>query len=258
MKRWYLSLPKYTRESQKNADGEPINKKYTVFLRQLRSNNNAYDFLFTKIPDLFGYTTDQLPGLINIILETRKFFDSYLDKLRITLIEFISDLLSTDKSTAHETQIILSNWKNSLDPDVFEQIFTDGTEKFLNLLHEDYVSDEYFISKLTKIASGLRIEDWNDSTLQVFKNQIQNYKQTAESYHKTEILPAVDNPDNNYQVTFVNDDGIPTVKRFEKVEISNRGRLLYNTLTADLDSMGTSISESEKRQILMDVLKKIC
>lgn len=47
-------------------------------------------------------------------------------------------------------------------------------------------------------------------------------------------------------------------KRFERVEITKRGKLLLNAITSDIESMGHSISEQEKRQILMEVLKKLC
>lgn len=47
-------------------------------------------------------------------------------------------------------------------------------------------------------------------------------------------------------------------KRFERVENTGKGILLYNQVTAALDSMGRSISNQEKRQILMEILKDLC
>ena len=45
---------------------------------------------------------------------------------------------------------------------------------------------------------------------------------------------------------------------FAKVEESRRGKLLYNAIISQLDSMGQAIPEQEKRQILMEVLKEMC
>ena len=56
----------------------------------------------------------------------------------------------------------------------------------------------------------------------------------------------------------MDEEGNQITKRFEKVESSNRGKLLYNAITSSLDSMGQAISEQEKRQILMEILKKLC
>ena len=61
-----------------------------------------------------------------------------------------------------------------------------------------------------------------------------------------------------YQISFTDDNGDVITKRFDKVEGTGKGRLLYNQVTAALDSMGRSISDQEKRQILMEILKKIC
>jgi len=53
-------------------------------------------------------------------------------------------------------------------------------------------------------------------------------------------------------------NGESFTKRFDRVEYSNRGKLLYNSITANLAAMGQAISEQEKRQILMEVLKELC
>ena len=53
-------------------------------------------------------------------------------------------------------------------------------------------------------------------------------------------------------------NGQSVVKRFERVSTSNRGKLLQNKIVADIDSFGQALTDAEKRQILMDVLKKLC
>ena len=61
-----------------------------------------------------------------------------------------------------------------------------------------------------------------------------------------------------YQVTFIGENGETVTKRFSRITYSKRSKLLYNMVTDALDSMGQSISEQEKRQILMDILKELC
>ena len=43
-----------------------------------------------------------------------------------------------------------------------------------------------------------------------------------------------------------------------RIGVGSFSKLLYNQIMAALDAMGHSISEQEKRQILMEVLKKLC
>ena len=56
---------------------------------------------------------------------------------------------------------------------------------------------------------------------------------------------------------YLGKDGKAVTKRFEHTEISSRAKLLLNTITDEIDSMGRSISEQEKRQVLMEVLKNM-
>jgi hypothetical protein len=42
------------------------------------------------------------------------------------------------------------------------------------------------------------------------------------------------------------------------VETSKRGKLLYNAIESAISGMGQAVSEQEKRQILMDVLRELC
>ena len=125
-------------------------------------------------------------------------------------------------------------------------------------LFKSITNDENaFIMRLAKTAIGLRIEDWDSSTIDTFEKKLTQYKATAESYH-TETTRQDTEQASNYQVTFIDADGGSITKSFERVESTKRGKLLYNQITQSLDAMGHSITEQEKRQILMDVLKKLC
>ena len=59
-------------------------------------------------------------------------------------------------------------------------------------------------------------------------------------------------------MSYVDQAGGTITRRFDKIEKSKRGKLLYNSIVSALDSFGSAISEHEKRQILMEVLKEYC
>lgn len=63
---------------------------------------------------------------------------------------------------------------------------------------------------------------------------------------------------HRYKICFSDKNGNEIVKTFDKVEYSGRGRLLYNEIATALEEMGQSISEGEKRQILMSFIEKMC
>ena len=55
MKRWYLALPKYTRESKKKIDGLKTDTKQIAFLKQLKQGSGSQELLFEKLPGVFGF-----------------------------------------------------------------------------------------------------------------------------------------------------------------------------------------------------------
>ena len=260
MKRWYLSLPKYVKESQKDVSGERIDKKNMMFLKQIRNNNNVQELLFEKIPELFDVHVEDGKHLLECIEQTRYYYDSYLDNLKKHLVQYVKSVFMQEEDNDDGIILSLKKWSEKLDPGVFSQLFNNGTEKFLSLIitQADNAPDNAFISKLARITTGLNVNDWNDSTISFFQEKILIYKETAEGFTGQNAADGQESDPDSYQVTFIDAEGNPTVKRFGKVEITNRGKLLLNAINAEIDSMGNAIPESEKRQILMDVLKNIC
>jgi hypothetical protein len=152
---------------------------------------------------------------------------------------------------------VIQDWCDNLDAKAFEQLFTDGTEKLLQLFKTVTNDEETFVVRLAKLATSLRVEDWDEQTCQRFIEVLNRYKKTAEEFKSK------DNVDdatiaNSYEVTFIDDDGKTNVKRFDRVELSKRSKLLLNAINADIESMGIAITEQEKRQVLMEVLKNLC
>ena len=139
-------------------------------------------------------------------------------------------------------------------------MFSDGSERCLALLRAISNDEDTFIARLAKVTTDLRIEDWNDRTLDTCIENLQRHKKTAEAFRSEVSATSQDQPPegNAYQVTFASSDGVLETRRFERVSTSNRGKLLLNKITADLDSFGQAVTEAEKRQILMEVLKKLC
>ena len=99
--------------------------------------------------------------------------------------------------------------------------------------------------------------DWDDGTHDHFMLKLLQYKTTAESFVSEKKVESAEST-SEYQVTYIDDSGVSVTKRFDKVEFSKRGKLLFNQINASLDAMGHSISEQEKRQILMEIIKKLC
>lgn len=260
MRRWFMALPKYSKESKTRPNGERIGKRQQEMMRSLRANTSGSELLFKKLPLAFGYSefTEDVAG---DICSTMNLFDGLLAELKMKLITETKLLLlpKEDKETEKRVTLtaVVKEWCDSLDPKSFEQLFPDGTERFLQHLKGATNDEDMFITRLAKLATGLRIEDWDSKTFDLYSDAIKRFMDTAKAFHDTTVAETI-NDTSSYQVTFAEAGGTSTIRRFEKVEVSARGKLLFNQITASLDAMGHSISEQEKRQILMEVLKKLC
>lgn len=261
MRRWFMSLPKYTKESKATPDGNRIDKRYQTMIKLLRLNSSGYELLFTNLPAAFGYTGDFTAGVAENISAAKTFYDRLLNGLKAYLVTETKKLFTLPKNKRISGRMSLSStiqeWCNSLDTRVFEQLFPDGTNKCLGLFRSITNDDDSFIARLAKLTTDLRLEDWDDNTIKHFKSALERYKKTAEGF-VSDTVPEAMQETNMYQVTFVDDSGEAVTKRFEKVEYSKRGKLLFNQIIASLNAMGQSISEQEKRQILMEVIKNLC
>ena len=264
MVRWYLSLPRYTKETKCSYDGTDILKKNTLFLTLLRQNIGSQELLFEKIPAIFGKPVDDA-GLVFYIGRTKEYFEDMVINLNVYLQNEVKSIIwaSKNKELLLKTSLtsVVQDWIEKLPPQVFEQVFNDGTNKFLALCKTITNNTQEFIAKLAKLATGLRLEDWDDSTLSDFIARIQIYRETASTFVPAELgddSAGKEHDSTPYQLQFIGENGELMTKRFGKVAVSNRGKLLYNRITDAIDAMGLAISEQEKRQVLIDVLKELC
>ena len=260
MRRWYMARPKFSKECKVRPYGIKIGKRQQEMIKLLRANSSGSDLLFKKLPTTFAYD-DFTADAAGDIVSAKTIYDGLLNELKKHLIEEtkLCFLPKEDKESGKKATLtaIVKEWCESLDPKSFEQLFSDGTERFLQHLRSATNDEDLFITRLAKLATGLRIEDWDGQTEKAYFAALVKYMQTAKEFHDTAVAETI-NETSSYQVTFADEDGKKTVRRFDKVEVSARGKLLFNQITASLDAMGHSISEQEKRQILMEVIKKLC
>lgn len=255
IRRWFMSLPKYTKEIKTSK-----NKRYTAFLRVLKRNVSGNKLLFKSLPKAFDLDEVYI-GVADEIASAKKYYDNILYELKKELIKDVKMLFVSESSRENIKKMslasIINDWCESLEPGAFEQIFSDGTERMLGLFQTISNDEGAFIERLAKLATDLRMEDWDSDTRTKFDENIKMYKVTAEEYHFDKVNSIDKSETTGFQVSFVDEKNSTVTKRFNPVETSPRGKLLYKSLSSTLEGMGQSITEQEKRQILMDLLKTL-
>lgn len=259
MKRWYMDLPKYSKNT-KTINGIKIPKEDRAFLQEMRKNSGSYDLIFRILPRIYGIN-EVNEELAFKIRDTKRLYDDALESLKENLIKIMRRLFCTlDAPECKKMSLssIIRDWCEELDQAVFEQLFTDGTERCLSVFRSVTNDEDLFITRVAQMATDLRMEDWDEDVISMFERNMKQYRETAENFHHAEESSERDTQTEDYELTFLDENGKSVTRRFGRVEESKRGKLLYNSILSQIESMGQAISEQEKRQILMEVLKKMC
>ena len=261
MNRWYMSLPKYAKEMTRTYSGNGAfksivgsHKKFVASLKQLDINPREY--LFEKIQVIFGYK-EFSPDVAENIAKTKNEYDHAVDSLVKVLIDDVKAVFAP-KGTVSVGSLtsVVKDWYSSLKETTTQHLFSNSESQTLELIKTVSNDEGAFVQRLAKAITSLRIEDWNEATIATFIKDLTAFKETVNEYDSKAVSDS--SGADTYKLITTNSDGSEVVKTFSKSEYSDRARLLYNEITNSLDEMGQAITEQEKRQILIEILEKLC
>lgn len=179
MKRWYMALPKYTKDSVEIYLGsekfEPLPKTIKKFINSLRQqNDNPREYLFKKLFVAFDYKDFDLAVIADIADAKRR-----LDSTIPNLIAIIGDDIKTlfgGKRSVNLQGSVARDWYEALRPETTQHLFPRGENKVLELFKTATSDDALFTQRLCKAISGLRIDDWATGTICSFASDIEAFK----------------------------------------------------------------------------------
>lgn len=259
MNRWYLSLPKFSKETVffYRADKEPqkVNSAQRKFIGSLKQLDvNPREFLFEKVFDIFGYDMFTL-NVTNNIRKIKQELDDAVKHLVEWLKGQIKAIFSASKIQSSLTSVI-KDWYETLSESTRQQMFTGNESKILELMVNITNDESLFVQRLAKAVTFLRIDDWNSDTVNTFLRDLVVFKQTIEDFNNRRA--ATEQGTESYELIITNSSGEKIPKRFSKTDYSERAKLLRNEIITALEEMGQSITEQEKRQVLIELLEKLC
>ena len=120
------------------------------------------------------------------IIAAKGVFDGLLSELKHELIKKTKDVFLPEKDKKAGQKMSLTDaakeWCDRLDPKSFEQLFSDGTERFLQHLKSMTNDEDLFITRLAKLATGLRLEDWDSKTIKQYSDALARFMKTAKDF----------------------------------------------------------------------------
>ena len=261
MNRWYMSLPKFAKEMTKTYKGKEefktISASHRKFVNSLKQLDiNPREYLFEKVFALFGFK-EFSADVVDNIAQTKKEYDVAIVSLLKALVSDLK-ILFTPKGQDVRGSLtsIIQDWYSSLKETTIQHLFANSENQILDLMKTITNDETTFTQRLAKAVTALRVEDWNEGTIATFIKDITVFKETIEEYD-SQIIDETSAADS-YKLITTDSEGREVVKTFNRSEYSNRAKLLYNEITNSIDEMGQSITEQEKRQILIEILEKLC
>ena len=254
--RWYLSLPKCCREMDYYYDtNKKVEKKRLKFIQSLKAPIvNTREYLLETLRGIYGFENVDI-SLADSIRVTKELFDSGKERLIKCVLGIIGEVFASVYGSSVVST--LRDWYDRLDTHTIEHLFVNNENQILKLISTITNDERTFVQRIGKAITGLRIDDWNNNTVQMFREGLKQFKTTVEKFdHNCKVDTG--NGNQTVQIIITDESGNDKVRSFEKIEYSDRANLLYQDITAAIDGIGQSITEQEKRQVLIDILTKLC
>lgn len=261
MNRWYMSLPKYAKEMVKaykgNEEFRNISVSHRKFVNSLKQLDiNPREYLFEKLFAIFGFKEFNV-DIVDNIEGTKKEYDNATASLVKALVSDVKIIFAPKGQNAKSSLTsVIQDWYSSLKETTIQHLFTNSENLVLDLMKTITNDEVAFTQRLAKAITALRVEDWNEGTILTFIKDLIVFKETVEEYD-SQTIDEISSADS-YKLITTDSEGNEVVKTFNRGEYSARAKLLYNEITNSIDEMGQSITEQEKRQILIEILEKLC
>lgn len=253
VRRWFVSLPKLTRDTQQ------ISKEATGLRKLIRNLQlSSTKLLFQEIPRILGYQELPTAGVEELIYRLRTIKEE-MDYYHLWVINRTEKALMNRLPEQRQDSLLsgLKLWYDHLLPEQKTRLYSDGTQELLNLIESFSGEDRVeFAKQVLYVLTGLRVEDWSDATANGIEEtfaqmlaEVAEVKETLEGATGAGI--------NHVYIEFEQTDGTKVQRSFPQGGISPSGQLLYNVLRSYLQEYGDAITNNERRNILIRLLEEL-
>ena len=252
MKRWMLSLPRYSRDTRN------VSEQARDFRRLLKQwNISSGQLLFVELPKVFCVDirdVDSVRKYIECIEIIKKEIEGHFHAAVSSLEK---DLVVRVPEAFRGVHLLssLRKWYGSLSDGQRSHLYSDATQEFLFTIRS-FVGENYeeFLQQIFSRLAGARLEDWNDGTSDVVREQFMYAIDEVGSHHGP---AATDDVTNEFRVTYIDSEGVKIYRTFAKTTISPTAEILETVLASHLRQFGDAISKHEKCEILARLLQSV-
>ena len=226
MKNYVISLPRFI-----SGIFMKEHKKLGKLFNGIFSINNAREFLLRDLPNV--YKKERLSEVVSVLENDLYSIENYKAVFREDLCMFIGETLGTGKIRL----------KKSIE-EIKKKDKTNEIEGYI--LGLENLSEEEILRKITEKIKGFSYENWrSEKDVEEFKKGLSGEmsKIKAAREKRAEEVISINYGSSEFLVDM-------------SIEESMLGKMLRSKLESTMKNMAMSISEEEKRKILLEVLLK--
>ena len=248
MQDWINSLSSFSKNytidisDNSNVPEEVLNFRNRI----IKFDINSRQFIFEDLQKIFNCSN--LIDTFKSIKEMKNKVDSYDLRAKKKVSEVSIKIINKDYKGSLSSALKI--WYDSLSEENKTHLYNTTTNEFIELLYNLKNNEIDIENKLSRIMTGLTIEDWKDETFEVYKSELQNCKELIENY-----TDKTSDEDLLIKIS-INENGESKEKTFSKSEISPIGGMLLNTIDESIEEFGDSLNDNEKRSILITILER--
>jgi len=254
IKRWYFSLPKNTKEFDSFIydDYKEISSEIKKFRKEIvKPDLNPREFIVEKLPKLMNSKND-FDKTIKKLTSLKFILDEHISNVKNFVIKKTIEVINNNYEG--ELATLLYNWYRNLDESVKEISHDIYINNFLKYLSELKTFNSYeIVNDLAFILTNFHIEDWNDEHYYLYFEKLKeiiNYFDILKNNAITNL-----NNDNYYKIEYIDKNQVIN-KKIKQVQLSYLGKSLFNEIEEIIEEFSDSIDADEKRNVLIEVLKK--
>jgi len=245
--RWFTSLPRYARETHQVSDKAKALRRIARIVTK-----NPKKTITVELPKLLGFPVvdeSSIEPILSELTSAKAELDSKLNSLTQVVAEVFSEAfsrlgvergnpLSMARSLTDSSSLQLTR-----HPRV-SQVVTYTSQ------YQGFDSARY-VKGLASLLTGIRLEDWLDVTIDSLRAALQEMQQAF-----TEAV-AGEPSGPRVELSYLDKDDRSVRTVLPVQEISSMGALLQSDLESVIEDFRDAIPVPEKRQILLNLLKKM-
>lgn len=252
IQRWFFRLSKFDRESKNAYDikvGKVVLSKEELLVKNaLKAPElNAREFLFDKLPKI--YRTENYLTIAQKLSASKMKVDNNSSSLILLVANELKKELGAGKNVSLSSA--LKDFYESLSDKAKTHVYNGVENNLINYIKNPANDDLSCVKSIIRAIFSLRIEDFTDVLAETLIDKIVATFRAISDFNN---LSTTDEEQTGFVITYRDSENNEIVRNFDNKELSPQAKLLYNTLTSEIDEFGEAVSPAERWQILVKIL----